>query len=124
MNKGTYYATGWVYRDNGKRRTMVLRKDSINGVNLSFEKIDKDDRNIKRLVVVDKQPATDKNRDWNFFYSGAGGGEKSNVWAQSVEFRCEPCETGTYNSKLTFKDTVTNRIFTIDFSVTVMPLPE
>lgn len=125
MNAGSYSATGWVYAGNGNRRQMVIRKGNVTGVNLTFEKIDEDDANAKRLEVVDMSPAVDKNRNWNFYNSGAGsGGEKSNIWGQSIEFRCEPCETGTYTSKLRFKDTVTNFIFSIEFSITVMPLPE
>ncbi|MFZ1702170.1 MAG: hypothetical protein WBO10_11440 [Pyrinomonadaceae bacterium] len=122
MNKGKYYATGLVYAGNDNRRSMVSLKGAEDSVNLWFESTTGTKRGLKDVEFL---PKVDRDRNWNFFLSGSGGGgEKSTIWGRSISFHCGPCEVGTYTSKLEFKDTISNRLMSLEFVVTVKPLPE
>ena len=129
---GNMYHTG-LFSNNSKKVKEFGGAPSMPYI--TFERVS-DDR-AKRIELIDYLPEEVDNRMWNFkgLLSGPGG-NKANIYSPGLSFGCmkyfKPpdaetkatrapayCPEGSYNGQAKFKDTKTNRVYTLNVTALV-----
>ena len=101
---------------------------------ITMAKRENDRRSLKILEIIPKEDK--KNKNWEYkFLGGLQGpaGSKSNLYFVRLGFLCKNaqnskngrggyCDDGPYNGKLTFKDTKSGTVFTLNLKVIVRSL--